>query len=464
MSSNIDEFDAIIVGTGQGGKPLAIALGTAGYRTAVIEENYVGGSCINYGCTPTKTMVASARIAYQARRAGEYGVNTGKVSVDMKKVWRRKEEIIKSWRDHGRESLEQSDNVELVFGTASFEGRHKIRVQTHSGESRMLTAERIIINSGAMPKIPDIPGLREVNYLDSTALLELDTLPGHLIVLGGGYVGLEFGQMFRRFGSKVTIIQRNTQLLPHEDTDIAKEVADILTAENVSVLPDTQTTHIAQKENEIVLTVTTQGTEERISGSHLLVATGREPNTARLNLPAAGIETDKRGYIPVNSRLETAVKGIYAIGDVKPGPAFTHISYDDFRILRTNLLENGNASIEGRLVPYTVFIDPQLGRVGLNEKEARKQNRHYRVAKLPMKYVARALESGETRGFMKVLVDDSSRQILGCAILGMEGGEVMAALQMAMMGEIPYTAIKEGVFAHPTLAESLNNLFMTLES
>jgi pyruvate/2-oxoglutarate dehydrogenase complex dihydrolipoamide dehydrogenase (E3) component len=314
------------------------------------------------------------------------------------------------------------------------------------------------------PAVPQLPGLEGLDWLDSTRIMELVRVPEHLLVLGGGYVGLEFGQMFRRFGSAVTVVQRGPRLLPREDSDISDMVADILREDGLEVLLGAAALRVAGGPNAVQLTVrSVDGVERTLEGSHLLVATGRTPNTEALNLDSAGIRTDARGYIPTDDRLETNVPGVYALGDVRGGPAFTHISYDDYRIARTNVIEGGSASVRDRLVPYTVFIDPQLGRVGLTETEARAQERKIRVATLPMNRVARAREVGETRGVMKAVVDAESQQILGCAVLGIEGGEVMAVLQVAMMGRLPYTAIKEGVFAHPTLAESLNNLFMTLD-
>ena len=301
--------------------------------------------------------------------------------------------------------------------------------------------------------------------LNSTTIMELDALPEHLLIIGGGYIGLEFGQMFRRFGSQVTIIQHHPRLLMSEDEDVSDEIAKIFRDDGITVLTGTTPQQVEPLSgNRIQLTVRTPKGEQQLSGSHLLAAIGRVPNTEALNLEAAGIRSDKNGYVQVNERLETNVPGVYALGDVKGGPAFTHVSYDDFRILRTNLLDHGGASTQYRLVPHTIFIDPQLGRVGLTENEARKQGRNIRVAKLPMNAVIRALETGETRGFMKAIVDADTQQILGCAILGLEGGEIMTIIQVAMMGELPYTALKEGIFTHPTLAEGLNTLFMARDS
>jgi len=294
--------------------------------------------------------------------------------------------------------------------------------------------------------------------------MELDAVPDHLLILGGGYIGLEFGQLFRRLGSRVTIVQSARQLLMGEDPDIAEEVAHILQQDGVDVMLNSKATHVEQSGTNIRLQALSEHASTTLDGSHLLVATGRAPNSDTLNLAAAGVQTSDRGFIQVNDRLETTAEGVYALGDIKGGPAFTHISYDDFRIIRSNLIEKKTASTKNRQVPYTLFIDPQLGRVGLTESEARKQGRSIRVAKLPMTHVARALEVDETRGFMKAVVDAESNQILGAAILGLEGGEVMAALEIAMMGKLPYTALRDGTFAHPTLVESLNNLFMAMDS
>ena len=453
-----ERFDAIIIGTGQSGKPLAVALGNAGWKTAVLERAHVGGTCINHGCTPTKTMVASARVAYLARRAGDYGVHAGDVRVSMAEVYRRKRAVVEQFRNGGQRTLQSTPNVELIFGEGSFADAKTVRVALQRGGERLLTAPKIVINTGGRPAVPPIPGLADVRFLDSTSVMELETLPSHLVVLGGGYIGLEFGQMFRRFGARVTIVNRDDRLIPREDPDVSAEVEKILVEDGIEVVNRAGVTRIEGRSG-VQAAIDTPAGAKRVEGSHLLVAAGRVPNTDRLNLAAAGLATDKAGYLPANSRLETAVPGIYAIGDVKGGPAFTHISYDDYRVLRANWLEQRDATIDGRLVPNTMFIDPQLATVGLNETEAAKRGVAYKVAKMPMTYVARAIEMSETRGFMKAIVDPASEQILGCTILGIEGGELMSMIEIAMLGKVPYPVLREAIFAHPTLAESFNNLF-----
>ena len=459
-----DHYEAIVIGSGQGGTPLCQALAKAGMRTALVERAHVGGTCVNEGCTPTKTMVASGRVAYLARRGADYGVHTGAITVDMSRVRERKRDIVNKFRDGNQKRIEKTANLELIFGEACFTGPRSIRVRLRDGAQRTLTADKFFINAGCRASVPSLEGLQGVPYLDSTSIMELDVVPEHLLVIGGGYIGLEFGQLFRRLGSRVTIVQQGPQLLRNEDADVAAEILAILQQDGIDVLLNTKVQRIGKEGPQIKIAVspgdTAAGETRTITGSHLLVATGRVPNSDTLNIAAAGIAADKRGFIQVNAKLETNVDGIYALGDIKGGPAFTHISYDDFRILRTNLIEKGGASIEGRLVPYTVFIDPQLGRVGMSEAEARSKNLKIRVAKMPMSYVARAVEVDETRGFMKAIVDAATGQILGAAVLGLEGGEVMSMIQLAMMGKLPYTALYNGVFAHPNLSEALNNLFL----
>jgi pyruvate/2-oxoglutarate dehydrogenase complex dihydrolipoamide dehydrogenase (E3) component len=457
--STSERYDAIVIGAGQAGGPLASALARSGKRTALIEREHVGGTCINEGCTPTKTMVASARVAYLARRGADYGVDTGAIRVDLGRVRERKRAIVKSFRSGSLRRIEAAKGVDLICAEARFTGPRQVAV-----DGRSLEADLVFINTGGRPAAPDVEGLDRVHSLDSTSIMELDQLPEHLLVLGGGYIGLEFGQMFRRFGSRVTVVQRGRQLLPLEDEDVAQAILDLLREDGIEVLLDTEAVRASAAGSAVRLTVRTPEGERDLTGSHVLRAAGRVPNTDRLDLASAGIATDGKGFITVNDRLETSAPGVYALGDVKGGPAFTHISYDDFRVIRTNLLQNGRACITDRLVPYTVFMDPQLGRIGLSEREARRQGRPVRVARMPMSYVARALELDESRGLMKALVDPESGQILGAAVLGIEGGELMAVFQLAMMGQVPYQRLRDAVFAHPTLAESLNNLFSTLDA
>ncbi len=405
------DYEAIVIGTGQAGKPRAKAFAQAGHRTAVLESaEKVGGTCVVAGCNPTKTMIASARVAHLVRRAADYGVVTGPVSVDLSRVRERKRAIVDSFSGGSRRGLERQNNLDLIFGEASFEGPKEIRVVARDGSVSVLTAPRIFINTGARPSLPDVPGLSDVPFLTSTTILELDRVPEHLVILGGGYIGLEFAQMFRRFGARVSLVQRRSQLLPNEDEDVATQMAEILHEDGVEVLLSANPERINPEADGANVHVETPENARDLHASALLVATGREPASDRLNLEAAGVSVDSRGFITIDERLETNVPGIYALGDVNGSPAFTHISYDDYRIVEMNLLEGGSASTTDRLVPYTVFTDPELGRVGLTEKEARKRGLDVRVAKLPMSHVARALESDETRGFMKAIVDASSPQ------------------------------------------------------
>jgi pyruvate/2-oxoglutarate dehydrogenase complex dihydrolipoamide dehydrogenase (E3) component len=458
-------YNSVIIGSGQAAGPLAIALAKAGGKIALIEETHVGGTCINEGCTPTKTMVASARVAYLAKRSADYGVVADvRSKIDMDVVQKRRRDVVQSFREGSEARFEKTAGLDVLMGRASFTGVKEMMLDMNDGEKVRLTAENVFINVGARPSQLKLDGVENVPVLNSTTIMELEDAPDHLLVIGGGYVGLEFAQMFHRYGAKVTVIHRGPRLLGREDDEIADNVTDILRQDGVDILLQTTPTKIRRASDGLVhLTVRGPSGEKVLAGSHVLIATGRTPNTDLLNVQAAGVQLDDRGFVKVNERLETATPGIYALGDVKGGPAFTHISYDDFRIIRTNLFGKGAASTLYRQVPYTVFIDPQLGRVGLTETEARRQGIKVRIASMPMAHVARALELDESRGLMKVVIDAESSQILGCAILGIEGGELMSAIQIAMAGGMSCQILRDMTFAHPTLAESFNNLFGMLD-
>ncbi len=457
-------YDAIVIGTSQGGRFLPAELAKAGQRVALVERDQLGGVCVNRGCTPTKTMVASARLAYQARRGAEYGVRTGPVSVDLGAVRERKRAMVAGARENYASQLAQ-DGLDLIEGEAHFTGPKTVQIAVPDSGTRQISAPVIVIDTGTRPKPLAITGAGGVPVLDSTSIMELDKLPEHLIILGGGYIGLEFGQMFRRFGSEVSIVQTAPRLMMIEDEDVSDEVAAILRDDGITVLASATPVAVEPADGgRLRLTVRTQDGERQLDGSHLLSATGRIPNTEALTPEAAGIRLSDRGFIEVDEYLETSVPGVYAMGDVKGGPGFTHLSYDDYRILHANLIRHEKVSTRDRLVPYTVFIDPQLGRVGVTEREARAQGRTIQVAKLPMNAVIRALETGETRGFMKAVVDADSGQILGCAVLGSEGGEIMTMIQVAMLGKLTYTAMAGAIFTHPLLAEGLNTLFAMFDA
>jgi len=461
---DIETFDAAIIGAGQAGSPLARALAKAGWKTVIIERKDIGGTCVNVGCTPTKTMIASAKVAYLMRQAAEFGLPAPVFNVDMKKIVNRKRTLVESFRTGDKERLLRTANLTLLEGKARFIAMHTLAVKMKDGSDKVVEAEKIFINTGARASIPNFPGLNEIVFFDSTSIMELQEVPEHLIILGGGPIGIEFGQMFQRFGSIVTIVQRNSQLLPKEDADIAEEVKKIMEEDGIRILLNAEIRQIAQeKDGSILVKFITPTGDGELKGSHLMIAIGRVPETDDLNLSAAGISKDEKGFIKVNERLETGSAGVYALGEVTGEPAFTHISYDDYRIIQANLLNGGDRTTTDRILPYTIYIDPQLGRVGLTEKEAIAKNCNLKIAKMPMSYVARALEINEARGVIKVVVDANNGQILGCAVLGVEGGELMSLLQVAMMGKIHYSILRDAIFAHPTLAESLNNLFFYLK-
>ena len=444
------KYDAIVIGSGQGGNPLAQKLADQGWTVAIVEKKYLGGTCINTGCTPTKTMVHRALVAHYARDAARWGVHTHDVSVDLAEIVAQKDKLVLSKREGQQKSIDSRPNLHLYRGVAQFTAPHEIKVG-----DQVLEGERIFIDTGARPQIPSIPGLDSVNYLTNETIMQLTTVPKHLVVVGGGYIGIEFSQMFRRFGSQVTVLQNGEQILGHEDPEIATELQKTLESEGIRFRLKTNVTKVENQGGTIVVTAGKGSGASSIAGSHLLVAAGRRPNTSELALDKAGIETRPNGSIVVNGRLETNVPGIWALGDVKGGPAFTHISYNDYQIIYGNLIEGKNLSTDDRIVPYCVFTDPQLGGVGLTEKEARAKGYKLKIGKVPMSRVARAYERDETAGLMKIIVDATNDRILGACILSGDGGETVHILYTLMLADLPYTLLKGAVYIHPTWAEGL---------
>lgn len=456
-------YDAIVIGAGQAGTPLCRKLAKAGLKTALIEKRWVGGTCVNDGCSPTKAMVASAKAAWSARHNEILGVSVGGITIDFDEILDRKNSIVHTMRGNSEKRILDTAGLDLIYGTARFSGRKEITVSLKDGGTESFTADKFFLNTGLQPVIPDIEGIHSIPYLSSTTIMELDEIPEHLLILGSGYIALEFGQMFARFGSKVTLIERSKRILKKEDSDIAEEVTRILAQEDIEIITGTQAVRFSQNGHIITATLETEGIPSQRSCTHVLVAAGRKPQLDEFGLEVAGIDVDERGYIKVNAQLETSVEGIYALGDAKGGPAFTHISYDDYRLIIQQVVEKKQINIQDRLVPYCMFIDPQLGRVGITEQEAREKGLDIKVAVLKNDSVARSIETGDERGMMKAIVDAQTGRILGAAVLAEQGGEIMTILQMAMLGGVTYDRIMNGVFAHPTYAESLNNLFMTIE-
>lgn len=449
-------FDAIVIGSGQGGNPLAHRIADLGQRVALIEPKYLGGTCINTGCTPTKTMVASAQVAYYVQHAKRWGIRASGFSADMEAIVARKNQVVESFRSGQEKRVADRKTLVLFRGTARFVAPHQLQVGNETLES-----DRIFIDTGARPSIPKIPGIESLPYLTNETLLEMKSLPEHLIVLGGGYIGLEFSQMFQRFGSRVTVVHHGPEILGREDEDVASELRKTLDAEGVAFCLNAKTTRISGGDRRVTLDF--DNGQAPVTGTHLLVATGRRPNTEPLDLDKAGIETDAHGYIKVNGRLETNVPGIWAIGDVKGEPAFTHISYNDFQVVYANLFEGKNASIDHRVVPYCVFTDPQLGGVGMTEKEARAKGFRLKIGKIPASYVARAIERGETAGVMKIVVDASTDRVLGASILSADGGELVQILHTLMLANQPYTLLDGAIYIHPTMAEGFFSLLQSVK-
>jgi pyruvate/2-oxoglutarate dehydrogenase complex dihydrolipoamide dehydrogenase (E3) component len=450
------QFDAIIVGAGQAGPPLAGRLTAAGQTVAVIERKLVGGTCVNYGCIPTKTLVASAHTAHTARRGAEYGIGTGDVTVDMAKVKARKDAIMLGDR-HGVESwLEGMDGCTLIRGHARFEDPHAIRV-----DDEVLRADRIYLNVGGRAVVPDIPGLADVDYLTNVGILDLDVLPEHLVIIGGSYIALEFAQMYRRFGAKVSVVEKGPRLTSREDEDVSAAIKEILEAEGIDIHVNATSMRIIKQDNGFDL-YPSDGAEP-VSGTHLLVATGRRPNTDELGLDVAGVETDTRGFVTVDDQLQTSVEHIWAMGDCNGKGAFTHTSYNDFEIVAANLLDDDPRRVSDRVTTYALYTDPPLGRAGMTVDEVRKSGRKALVGKRPMTRVGRAVEKGETQGFMKVVVDADTEEILGAAILGVGGDEVIQDILDVMTAKLPYTAISRTMHIHPTVSELVPTMLQEMK-
>jgi pyruvate/2-oxoglutarate dehydrogenase complex dihydrolipoamide dehydrogenase (E3) component len=452
-------FDALVVGSGQAGPSLAARFSNTGQKVAIIERKHFGGTCVNTGCMPTKALVASAYVAHMARRAAEYGINAGnEVTTDIKRVMARKNEIVMQSRNGVTSWMERLENCTIFRGHARFTAPRTVEV---NGDT--IVADKIFINTGGRAFAPPIPGLDAVPYLTNSSLLDIDVLPEHLIVLGGSYIGLEFAQAFRRFGSRVTVVELADRLIAREDDDVSNTVAEILEREGIDLRLNAKCLAVESKGGGVTLTVDCGEGAERISGSHLLVAVGRRPNTDDLGLDKAGVKTDGKGYIPVDDQCRTNVEGVWAIGDVNGRGAFTHTSYNDYEIVAANLLDGDKRAIPDRIPCYGLFIDPPLGRVGMSEKEIRAKGIKALVAKRMMTSIGRAKERGETQGFMKVIVDAASKKILGAAILGINGDEVVHAFLDVMAADAPYTVISRAMHIHPTVAEYLPTILQELK-
>lgn len=459
--SQSEQFEVLVLGSGTGGKLIAWHMAQSGRRTAVVERRWVGGSCPNIACMPSKNEISSARVAHLARHGRHFGTMTGSVTVDMTTVRRRKREMVE--RQIAKHmQIYRASGAELIMGSGRFLAPKTLEVKLNDGGTRVLAADKVFLNVGTHAAIPDVPGLGEAQPLTHVEALELDHLPQHLIVVGGGYSGLELAQAYRRFGSEVTIIETGPQLLAREDIDVSREMRRILSEEGIQVLVEAEPLQVRGRSGDkVTLTVRTRSGEQHIDGSDILVAVGRIPNTAGVGLEEAGVELDGRGYIRVNGRLETSAPDTWAVGECAGSPQFTHISEDDFRIIRDNLA-GGNRSTRDRLVPYSMFTDPPLARVGLSEGEAERQGVIVRVAKLPMDSVLGAQATDQRQGFMKALVGDSHDRILGFTMIGAAAGEVMAAVQTAQMAGLSYSVLADADFAHPTMAEGLSSLFSSV--
>jgi len=452
------KFDAIIIGCGQAGPPLAGRLTAAGQTVALIERKLVGGTCVNTGCKPTKTMVASAYAAHLARTGADYGVSTGDVSVDMKAVKARKDKVTVDSRSGLEDWIGGMKGCTLFRGHARFEGPHEVRVG-----DELLRGERIFINVGGRANIPDMPGIKDITYLTNTSMMDVDFLPRHLVVVGGSYIGLEFAQMFRRFGSDVTVVEKGPRLISREDEDVSEAVKGILEHEGVALRLNAECISFAPHPDGVTVGVDCTSGDRAVTGSHVLLAIGRKPNTDDLGLDRAGVATDKRGYIEVDDQLRTNAPHIWAMGDCNGKGAFTHTAYNDFEIVAANLLDNDPRKVTDRIEAYALYVDPPLGRAGMTETAARKSGRNVLSGQRPMTRVGRAVEKGETQGFMKILVDADTRQILGASVLGTGGDEAIHAVLDLMYAKAPIETLQRAVHIHPTVSELLPTIAIELK-
>jgi len=454
-----NKFDAIIIGTGQAGPSLAQRMTGEGMKTAIIERKLFGGTCVNVGCIPTKTLVASARSAYMARRAADFGVAIdGSIAVDMKKVKARKDAVVRKSNEGVTNWLKNMENLTVFEGHGRLESATSVRVN-----DELLKADKIILNVGGRAFVPDIPGLHDIDYLTNSNMMDVDFLPEHLIVIGGSYIGLEFAQMYRRFGSRVTVVEMGDRLIARDDEDVSAEVKGILEAEGIDIRLNASCIAAAKRDGQVVITADCEPGKEEIVGSHVLLAVGRRPNTDELGLDKAGVEMDRRGFIVVDDQLATNVPGIWAIGDVNGRGAFTHTSYNDYEILVANMFDDDKRRVSDRITAYGLFIDPPLGRVGATEQQALDSGRKILVGKMMMERVGRARERGETQGFMKILIDADTKQILGAAILGIGGDEIVHTLLDTMYAGAPYTVIQRAVHIHPTVTELIPTMLGNLK-
>jgi pyruvate/2-oxoglutarate dehydrogenase complex dihydrolipoamide dehydrogenase (E3) component len=459
--SEIEHYEILVVGSGESGKHLTWNLAEAGHRTAVVERKYIGGSCPNIACLPSKNVIRSAKANWFARHGVEYGIQTGPVSTDMQGVFNRKRKMVEGEVQFHLERF-KATGAELIRGEAKFIAPKTVAVQLNEGGTRTITGDRVFLDLGSRATIPDTPGLLAAKPMTHVQALDLQRLPQHVIVLGGGYVGLELAQALRRFGSEVTVLERGPQIAPAEDGDVAQALLENLVSEGIEVLLDTHVREVQGLSGQQVRVVIENSRgRQTMEGTDLLVATGRTPNTQGIGLEAAGVALEARGYIKVNERLETTAPDVWAMGDCAGSPQFTHVAFDDFRIVHANL-NGGSRTTRDRLIPFCMFTDPELARVGLNESEAKKCGKGYRLAKLPMAAVLRAVTIGETRGLIKMLIDSESDRILGYTAFGAEASETMAAVQTAMLAKQPYTVLRDAIFAHPTMAEGLIFLLATV--